>query len=89
MAEELEAAIDAKLGEDYRFIDAPSPDTSHGLMGRGTIYWVGPIQGEGDRVSVPASYLCGGLCAAGQTEVVERSGTAWKVTGATGSSWIS
>jgi len=75
MADVLETAIDAKLGDDYRFIDDPSPETIDQLSGRATVYWVGPIAEDGDRVTVPASYFCGGLCAEGKTDVVGPSGT--------------
>jgi len=88
MTQELERAIDAELDGNYRLIDDPSPETVNQLSGHATLYWVGPIDGDAGRVTVPASYFCGGLCAEGQTVVVERSGTAWKVTASTGSSWI-
>ena len=45
---------------------------------------VGPVQGVGDRVQVPAGSFCGHLCAQWMTVVVERRGDEWEVTGFTG-----
>jgi hypothetical protein len=39
---------------------------------------------EGDRLEIPASAYCGGLCAHWMTLVVEQVAGAWKVTGTTG-----
>ncbi len=50
----------------------------------GALIRVGPISGDGDRVEVPASAYCGGLCGHWMTLVVERSGDTWEVTGTTG-----
>ena len=45
---------------------------------------VGPIDGDGDRVQIPGSAYCGGLCGHWMTMVIERSGDAWTFTGTTG-----
>jgi hypothetical protein len=54
------------------------------LGGIALMLLVGPIQGVGDRVQVPASSVCGHLCGGWMTFVVERLGVEWKVTGFTG-----
>lgn len=55
----------------------------------GTIWWLGPIDGSGERVGVPASYWCGGLCGSGATHIVEFADGTWTVTGSTGPVWMS
>jgi hypothetical protein len=49
---------------------------------------LGPIDGDGDRVQVETSFVCGGLCGSGSKVVVERTGDDWEVTGSTGGGWI-
>jgi hypothetical protein len=56
---------------------------SEGEIGEALIRF-GPIDGDGDRVEVPASSYCSGLCGQWMTLVVESSGSGWAVTGTTG-----
>jgi hypothetical protein len=45
---------------------------------------VGPIEGNGDHVTVGGSSYCGSLCGHWMTLVVERGSEGWTVTGTTG-----
>jgi hypothetical protein len=53
------------------------------LQGAGLLT-VGPIEGDGDRVTVGGRSYCGSLCAHWMTLVVERGTAGWAVTGTTG-----
>jgi len=55
----------------------------------GTLIRLGPIAGSGDKLTVPASEYCGGLCGAGGVWVVEQGPNGWSVTGSVGGTWIS
>lgn len=54
------------------------------LAGIGLLLSLGPIEGTGDRVEVPARSACGGRCGRWMTFVVERGDGGWAVTGTTG-----
>jgi hypothetical protein len=60
------------------------PGAGDRVEGGGILLTLGPIQGEGDRVEVPASSYLGNLAATWQTWVVELSGERWRVTGTSG-----
>lgn len=89
MSDELKTAL---LGRypDARFVRDPSRMQSKWIESNGTaqagriIYRFGPVRGSGDRVEVPASYWCGGLCAYATTLVIEQVDGRWKVTGTVG-----
>lgn len=95
MSADLQGALSDRLPTAV-FIDDPASiqerymegDLAMGDAG-GTIWYLGPIDGSGDRVEVPASYWCGGLCASGTTHVVELVDGAWEVTGSVGPVWMS
>lgn len=57
--------------------------------GGGVMWFLGPIEGEGDEVRVPASYYCGGLCAGGTIHVMELVDGEWTETGSEGPTWMS
>ena len=57
--------------------------------GGGVIWFLGPIEGEGDEVKVPASYYCGGLCAGGTVHLMELVDGEWIETGSEGPTWMS
>jgi hypothetical protein len=85
----LQQALTGRLGR-VTFIHDPAPIQER-LISKGgvIIYRFGPVSGSGDRVEVPASYWCGGLCGAGSTHVVELVNGTWSVTGSVGAGWIS
>jgi hypothetical protein len=90
MDTELRAALLNDLGKSYRFLSDPDKKQNDIFDGKGgTIHRIGPIEGTGDRVTVPISYYCGGLCAGGRVAVVENRNGTWAVTGTVGGSWIS
>lgn len=53
------------------------------LQGAGLLT-VGPIEGDGDRVTVGARSYCGSLCAHWMTLVIQQGPDGWAVTGTTG-----
>lgn len=55
-----------------------------GVVGDGVLIRLGPIDGNGDKLKVPAGSYQGLLAGTWQTFVVEKSGGTWKVTGTTG-----
>jgi hypothetical protein len=55
----------------------------------GMLIRLGPIAGDGDKVDVPASDYCGGLCGQGGVWVVKQGSDGWSVTGSVGGTWIS
>jgi hypothetical protein len=55
----------------------------------GMLVRLGPITEDGDKVDVPASEYCGGLCGRGGVWVVEQGSGGWSVTGSVGGTWIS
>jgi hypothetical protein len=89
MSPELKAALQERFPK-AQFTDDPSNMQSRFVNKQGTapagiiVYKFGPVSGSGDRVEVPASYWCGGLCAYGTTHVVEMIDGTWKVTGSAG-----
>jgi hypothetical protein len=90
MAPELRAELMKDLGKPYRFLSDLEKKQKEIFEGKGgTIHRVGPIEGTGDRVTVPISYYCGGLCAGGSVAVVQTRNGSWTVTGTEGGSWIS
>lgn len=56
------------------------------LVGTGVLLSLGPIEGAGGRVEVPATAGCGLNCWRWTTFVVERRADGWEVTGTTGPS---
>ena len=64
-------------------------DKMEGVKNEGVIITLSPIARDGDRVEVPNSLWCGGLCGQWLTYVVELKGDGWEVTGTTGPSAIS
>lgn len=71
----------ADLGR-IRFVSQAEPIVDRIFdEGGGFLVRAGPIDGDGDRVEVPASHYCGGLCGGGSLWVVERTGEGWDVTG--------
>jgi hypothetical protein len=76
-----------------RFVadQAPVTDVEHGLVviDGGVVVTLGPVRMDGDRAEVPLSVRRSGLNGRGQTYVLSRQGTAWRIDGVTGPTWIS
>lgn len=89
----MEPDVRAALAE--RLPEAQFTDDFTGVQddifkgGGGVIWRLGPVEGSGDRVTISASYYCGGLCAGGGTHVVERIDGSWEETGMEGPVWMS
>lgn len=64
-------------------------DKMDGVKNEGVIITLSPIARDGDKVEVPNSLWCGGLCGQWLTYVVELRSGDWEVTGTTGTSAIS
>ena len=84
---DLRDALRAELADlpGMRFVR--DPDSAWGVSNvpRGSVLiTLGPITGNGDRVTVPNSFVCGELCAQWLTSVVQRTGAAWRVHGHVG-----
>lgn len=86
---EEQAALLAALSDlpGVRFVsdgDAVTKRIFDGELKGAGLLGVGPIGGDVDRVEVPGSSYCGGLCGHWMTLVVERGEDGWTVTGTTG-----
>jgi hypothetical protein len=81
--ESLKAVAPVEFIADRNAVIGP-PEEGSVVDGGGILLTLGPIQGEGVRVEVPASSYLGNLAATWQTWVVERNADSWRVTGTTG-----
>ena len=74
-------------GAEARRIGEKRLDASDGKLR--VILSVGRIEGDGSRVEVSNSLLCGGLCGQWMTYVLESADGRWRITGTTGPMAIS
>jgi hypothetical protein len=95
--DEVRARISASLadlGSEIRWVERSGDVRRHRssgqVVGGGVVVSVGVIKRRGaDLVHVPSSIYIANLGAGGQTYVLKKVGGRWRVTGTTGSQWIS